>query len=167
MSFSDAKHLLYPVVLSLSVVGGLALMRAIDPASDAMAGEPAYAQQSSRMSAGQNPAGSGPLFNTSAIHQRNVQIELLTEILSELKVTRRLLESGSARVTVESVELDYQQISDLVAATAGSESASESPDPDEVSAGSVSASRAPGSGTGSGVIRRIQGGSVVSEQTSE
>ena len=34
MLFSNAKHLMYPLVLSLSVVGGLALMQAIDPVSD-------------------------------------------------------------------------------------------------------------------------------------
>lgn len=168
MSFSQAKHLMYPVVLALSVVGGITLMRAVGPGSDAMAAGPMYAQQSPRSLESENPAAGGPLFNTSGIHQRNVQIDLLTEILSELKMTRRLLESGSARVVVDSVDLDYQQIGDLIRDMPGSDSGSGGSElPNEVNAGSVSASRAPGSGAGSGVIRRIESGSVVSEQVSE
>lgn len=168
MLFSDAKHLMYPVVLSLSVVGGLALMRAIDPVSDAMADDSTYTQQASRLPGVQNPAADGPLFNTSGINQRNAQIELLSEILSELRMTRRLLESGSVRVTVDEVTLDYDRIAKALGGETSSSSSATSPNVDSgLDAGSISASRSTGSGKGSGVIRRLQDGSVVSEQSTE
>ena len=167
MLFSDAKHLMYPVVLSLSVVGGLALMRAIDPVSDAMADESNYRQQASRLPGVQNSAADGPLFNTSGINQRNAQIELLAEILSELKMTRRLLESGSVRVTVDEVNLDYDRIGQALGGDASSAPDSSAAPDSGMDAGSISASRSIGSGKGSGVIRRLQDGSVVSEQSTE
>ena len=167
MPFSDTKHLLYPVTLSLAVVGGLAILRGFDPAPDAMASDPPYTQQASELGGQQNPSASGPLFNTTAINQRNTQIKLLSEILTELRTTRQLLENGSARVTIDSLDLDSAQLNGLLGDRSGSDEGPASSSPDEVQAGSVSASRAPGSGTGTGVIRRIQAGSTVSEKTTE
>ena len=169
MSFSDTKHLLYPVTLSLAVVGGLAILRGFDPASasNALAADPPYTQQASDLSGRQNPSASGPLFNTTAINQRNAQIKLLSDILSELRMTRQLLEDGSARVTVDSLDLDHDQLDGLLGARSSSDEGMETASPDEVQAGSVSASRAPGTGNGTGVIRRIQAGSTTSETPSE
>ena len=160
MSFSDTKHLLYPVTLSLALVGGLALLQGFDPASDAVAGDPPYTQRASDLDGIQNPSASGPLFNTTAINQRNAQIELLSAILDELKSTRRLLEDGSARVTVESVDLDYAQIGDLIESSNDRGDPSNTASSDEVRAGSISASRAPGSGNGSGVAPAMTGRSA-------
>ena len=167
MLFSDVKHLMYPVVLSLSVVGGLALMRAIDPVSDAMADDTIYTQQASGLPGMQNSASDGPLFNTSGINQRNAQIALLSEILSELRMTRRMLESGSVRVTVDEVSLDYGRIAEALGGEFSSTPESSAASDAGMDAGSISASRSSGSGKGSGVIRRLQDGSVVSEQSTE
>ncbi len=166
MSFSDAKHLLYPVFLSLAIVGGIGLMQQFDPVSDAMASDPPYTQQASGLPGVQSPSD-GPPFNTSGIRQRNAQIELLSEILQELRATRRLLEDGSARVTVDSVEIDYDRLMQAMDGGQDPTPAGASAPDDSVDAGSISATRAAGTGKGSGVVRRLHEGSVVSEQTSE
>ena len=58
-----------------------------------------------------------PLFTRSANNERNTQIALLQEVVQELRAIRGLLQSGEARVRVDSVELDYNRLADVVSAS--------------------------------------------------
>ena len=167
MSLSGTKHLLYPATLSLAVVGALAVLQGFDPTPDSASADPPYSQLASDLGGKQADQASGPLFNTTAIRQRNSQIDLLSEMLSELQSVRRLLEGGTARVTIDHLDLDSGQIQRLIAPASAEVEAGESHPVPDVDSGSVSTSRTTGSGSGTGVIRRIHGGSAASEQRSE
>ena len=104
---------------SIEILGSAALAVAILLGVDGLRGGfgastvQAAPQSDSRLSSGpgfQSNLGDPPTF-LNAGSQRIEQLGLMREVLLELKGIRGLLQDGGARVTVDSVELDYERIS--------------------------------------------------------
>ena len=103
-----------PTALALGVIVGVGVLRG--GFTSTAFGDPPFSQTAASLPGGQDPS-LGPLFNRSANSERNTQIALLQEIAGELRAIRGLLESGNARVRVDSVELDYNRLADAVSAS--------------------------------------------------
>jgi hypothetical protein len=125
-----------PAALALGVIFAVGALRH-GPFESTASADPQYSQSASSLQGGTSPS-TGPLFNSNAFNQRKVQTDVLREVLTELRAIRQLLQGGDVRVRVESIELDYDRLTNAVSAAVSS-------------AGS-------GSGSSSGVIRRISDG---------
>lgn len=111
-----------PAALALVVLVGVGVLRDIGLSSSVHAGP--QSDQSMRDSAlrdsdltrapGFRPnVGSVPGF-LNAGSQRVEQLDVMREMLYELRVIRQLIQNGDTRVNVGSVELDYDRLSDAV-----------------------------------------------------
>ena len=105
--------LLGPAALSIAVLLGVMVLRGIDAGATAHAGVPM--DQSMSRTDGPRPGAGDPPSFLNAGSQRVEQLDVMREILAELKSIRKLLREGGARVRVESVELDYDRLADSVA----------------------------------------------------
>jgi hypothetical protein len=102
-------ELIGPVALSLAVLAGVGALRAMSVPSTAHA-EP----QSLSIPPGYQPNLGDPPSFLNAGSQRVEQLDVMREVLGELRAIRKLLQDGGARVRVDSVALDYDRLADSV-----------------------------------------------------
>lgn len=114
------KDLLGPAALALAVVTAVGVLRGLDPVSSAHAGtDDSFRGTVLRDAAlvrapGARASGDPVPAFLNAGSQRVEQLDVMREVLRELRAIRGLIESGEARVNVAAVELDYDRLSDAV-----------------------------------------------------
>ncbi len=111
-----------PTALALVVLAGVGALRGLENGSSAFAepqGDDSFRDtvlrdsDLTRAPGFRSTANSVPGF-LNAGSQRVEQLDVMREVLYELRMIRQLIQNGDTRVNVASVELDYDRLSDAI-----------------------------------------------------
>lgn len=143
-------EVLGPAILSLGILAAVGVLRDSNFGSSAFGMDPPFSQSATDLPGGRPNAGDPPLF-LNAGTQRIEQLDVMREVLVELRSIRKLLQSGGVTVQVGEVQLDYDRLAEALSGA--------------VPAAKAGASR--GTVESTGGVRRISRAEDSQEETSD